>query len=252
MAWHAVADDQARLHVECGEQRGRAVALVIVGHGRRAPLLQRQPGLGPVERLDLRLFIHAQNNGPFRRVEIEPHDLGHLLLEQRVVRDLELPQNVRLQPGIGPDAPDARRRDAHCLGHRGAAPVGGIGRGLPHRLGDHLQACFPRQRRHPRRPGLVAPEPSDTLVKVTSLPAPDRRLRRVRAPHDLKGAATVRRRQNDLRPPRELARGVAVGHQCLKLQAVIGAKVKANVIASHGSTMTHLTLLGNPSSGGKH
>lgn len=41
VARHAFADDHARFHIERGEQRGRAVPPVIVGHGGRAPLLQR-------------------------------------------------------------------------------------------------------------------------------------------------------------------------------------------------------------------
>ena len=54
VAGHAVANDDAGLHIEGGEQRGRAMALVVVGHRGGAPLLERQPRLGPVERLDLR------------------------------------------------------------------------------------------------------------------------------------------------------------------------------------------------------
>ena len=38
VARHAVADDDARLHVERCEQRGGAVALVVMRHGGRAPL----------------------------------------------------------------------------------------------------------------------------------------------------------------------------------------------------------------------
>ena len=88
-----------------------------------------------------------------RRIEIEPDDLGDLLLEQRVVRDLEPAQKVRLETVrreidsldrfhfrlTGSDAPDARRQDAYRFGHRRAAPLRRIGRGLPHGLGDHPQ-----------------------------------------------------------------------------------------------------------------
>ncbi len=40
---HAVADDHARLHIKRGEQRGRAVALVVVGHGGGPAFLEWQP-----------------------------------------------------------------------------------------------------------------------------------------------------------------------------------------------------------------
>ena len=37
----ALADDLAIQHIECGNKRGRAIALVVIRHYRRAPLLQR-------------------------------------------------------------------------------------------------------------------------------------------------------------------------------------------------------------------
>ena len=55
--------------VERGKQRGRAVALVIVGHGLRRPFLG-QSGLRAVQRLNLALLIEAQStsacSGGFR------------------------------------------------------------------------------------------------------------------------------------------------------------------------------------------
>jgi hypothetical protein len=53
MARLALGDDLAVEHVERGEQRGRAVALVVMGHGRRPAFLQRQPRLGAIQRLDM-------------------------------------------------------------------------------------------------------------------------------------------------------------------------------------------------------
>src|SRR3954468_6067304 len=53
VALHAAADDSAVEDVEGGEQRRRAVALVVMRHGASAALLHGQAGLGAVERLDL-------------------------------------------------------------------------------------------------------------------------------------------------------------------------------------------------------
>jgi len=86
------------------------MALVIMGHRRRASLLEGQARLRPIERLDLGLLIDAEHKAAIRRVEVDADDLGHLLLEQRVVRDLEPFHDVRLQPSIGLYAPHARRR----------------------------------------------------------------------------------------------------------------------------------------------
>src|SRR5829696_3558695 len=57
VALHAVANDGAVEDVEGGEQRRRAVALVVMRHRAGAALLHVQAGLGAVERLDLRLLI---------------------------------------------------------------------------------------------------------------------------------------------------------------------------------------------------
>ena len=252
VAGHAVADDHAGLHIERGEERGRAVALVIMRHRGGAALLQRQSRLGPVERLDLRLFIDAEHDGAVRWVEIKPDDIGDLLLEHRVVRHLESLHDMRLQPRLGPYPPYARRRNPHRLGHQRAAPMGGIGRRPLYGLGDYLQPCRRRQRWHPRRACLVTLEARSAFIKIALLPTPDRRLRRARPTHDLKGAMTICCRQNDLGPPDHLARRVAVGDQSLKLSTGGGAKVKADVITSHAPSITHPADDGNLMSGGEH
>jgi hypothetical protein len=252
VARQAFADDHARLHIECCEQRGRAVALVIVGHRLRPTFLEGKPWLGPVKCLNLRLFVNAKHDRSLWRIEVKSDDIGDFLLEHRVVRHLEPARQVRLETGFCPDAPHARRRNAHRLGHRGAAPVRGIGRGLLHRRGDHLQPGLPGQRRHPRGAGLVASEPGHALVKIARLPAPDGGLGRFCAPHDLVGATAICRRQHDLGSPDNLARRVSVGEQSLKLPTVGGVQIQTNVIASHVQTVTHLIKNGNPLSGGEH
>ena len=62
MALHASADDFAFEHVESGEQRRRAVALVIMRHRSSAALLHRQARPSAVERLDLRLLIDREHD----------------------------------------------------------------------------------------------------------------------------------------------------------------------------------------------
>ena len=61
-----------------------------------------------------------------------------------------------------------------------------------------------------------------------------------------------RGRQHDLGSPGKLARRVAGVQQNLKLSAVGGAKVKADVGASHPQTMPHQVAVGNPMSGAEH
>ena len=59
VALHVPADHSTIQHIERGKQRGRAIALVIMGHGASPTFLHRQARLGAVQRLDLGLFIEA-------------------------------------------------------------------------------------------------------------------------------------------------------------------------------------------------
>jgi hypothetical protein len=111
VAWQAFADDHAGLRIECGEQRGRAVALVIIGHhaegvfptrGGGAALPERQPGPGPVKRLNLRRLFHARHDGPLRRVKVKPHHIGDIFLKHRIVLIPEPMRRVRFQPRFRP------------------------------------------------------------------------------------------------------------------------------------------------------
>jgi hypothetical protein len=68
VALHAAADDGAVEHAERGKQGGGTVPLVVMRRGLAAPRLNRQSGLGAIERLDLALFVDRQHHGVGRRV----------------------------------------------------------------------------------------------------------------------------------------------------------------------------------------
>jgi len=70
MAGQALADHRPAQHVERGEQGGGAVALVVVGHRARAALLHRERRLRAIQRLDLALLVHAQNDRVLGRVQV--------------------------------------------------------------------------------------------------------------------------------------------------------------------------------------
>ncbi len=100
----ALADDAAVERAERGEQGRRAVALVVMGHRAGATALDREARLGAIQGLDLALLINAQHDRLLRRVEVEPDDVGQLLAEPRIVRQLEGADTVRLQAVSVPDA----------------------------------------------------------------------------------------------------------------------------------------------------
>jgi hypothetical protein len=103
VALHVLADRGSVEHIHRRKQ-GRPVPLVVVGHGPSAPLLERQSGLGSVERLDLALFVDAEHDRVRRRINIEPDDVAQLVDERRIFRQLELPDAMRLEPVSPPDA----------------------------------------------------------------------------------------------------------------------------------------------------
>ena len=57
----------------------------------------RQERLGAIQRLDLWLFIDAEDRRVLRRTHIQPHDVADFLHEQRVGRALERLAPMRLQ-----------------------------------------------------------------------------------------------------------------------------------------------------------
>lgn len=94
----ALTDDLAVQHVQRGEQRGRAVALIVVRHRLCSPLLQRQPRLRAVQRLHLALFVAAQHQGVLGRGHVQAHDVLELVDELRIPRDFEAAHDMWLEP----------------------------------------------------------------------------------------------------------------------------------------------------------
>jgi hypothetical protein len=72
MALHALPDYHlAARHVERGEQRRCAVALVVVRHGSGPPLLQRQARLGAIQAW-IWFFSSSESTSAVRRIEKRP------------------------------------------------------------------------------------------------------------------------------------------------------------------------------------
>ena len=173
------------------EQGGGAVALVVVGHGAGPALLHRQARLGAVERLDLGLLVHRQHDGVLRRVDIQAHHVLDLLGKPRIVGQLEGRHQMRLQAMSLPDRLNARRRDAHRLGHGSQAPVGRVRRRLRLGLLDHPHDHIRRKRRLARWARLVAAQTVHPGLDIARPPASDGRLAHAQATLDLIGADTV-------------------------------------------------------------
>jgi hypothetical protein len=70
--------------VECGDHGGGAVAHVVMGLLLRYSGRDRKDRDGPVQGLDLRLLVNAENHGVVRQVQIQAHGVADLRVESGV------------------------------------------------------------------------------------------------------------------------------------------------------------------------
>ena len=219
---------------------------------RRTALLQRQARLRAVERLDLAFLVDAQHQRPVRRVHVEPDDVGDLLLELRVVGELEAAHQMRLQPASA----QMRCTELDWLmptacGHRRAAPMRRRRRRLVRRLGQHLLRSPRPSAAACRAAASCRAAGPRRLRHVALLPAPHARLRLARAPHD-----RHRCRAHPPSPARSWratrpSRRVAIRHQPLQPRPILRRKLDLHT-GSHRDRIAHPHRTGNFPSRSEH
>jgi len=84
-----------------------------------------QKRCGAVQRLNLALFVHAQNQGAVGRVEVEADDVADFVDEQRVSAQLKGCAAMGLERKGAPDTADAALAQSSHLGQRAGGPVRG-------------------------------------------------------------------------------------------------------------------------------
>ena len=239
MLLHVPADNGAIENVERGEQGGRAVALVIMGHRAEPAFLHRQARLGPIQRLYLALLVKRQHDGVRWRIDIQPDDIVELLGKFGIVRELELPVAMRLQPMRFPDAAHCAGADVPRGGHHGSGPVRRLARRHGQRERHHAINHCRLQRSNTRGPGLIAQQAVDTSCHVALLPPPDTGLRFTGLAHDRRCPRAIGTQQDDRCPPRMLLRRVTIPDYPFKPKPVRRRYVEFDPCAhdteSHGS-----------------
>ena len=103
MARRTAPENRALQRVQRSEQRGRAVADIVVSEGGALARLERQSGLRAIECLNLALLVDGQHHGMARRRHIEPHHVIEFGGKARVGRALEGPYTMGLQAVSVPD-----------------------------------------------------------------------------------------------------------------------------------------------------
>ena len=194
----ALGQDCAGGDVEGGEQGGGAVAHIVMGDALGIAEPHRQQRLGALQRLDLRLLVHAQHHRMIGRVQVQADDVADFFDEERVGGQLEVALAVRLDAEQGEPALHGALGDAGVLGHGAHAPVRGAGRlglqgGLDH-FGHPLVLVHPR----PAGPQFVV-QALQAQFQAAPTPLADRRLSQAKALGDGAVGLTLGTGQHDLR-----------------------------------------------------
>ena len=172
MLFHTGADDLAAERIHRGEQRGCAVALVIMSHCLAATLLERKSWLSSVQSLDLAFLIAREDQRMLGRVEIQTDDVFELFLKLFVVGKFETRHPMRLETMRRPDTPNTGCADSRGFRHRCPAPVGASRRRV---LERHLHNTSPggcSNRRNASRTRFIFEDTRKTSLSVTESPSP--------------------------------------------------------------------------------
>ncbi len=152
---------------------------------------------------------------------------------------------MRLQPVRLPDPLHRAQRDAGCLCHRPAGPMGRLAGRLGAGEGYHLVHGGVGQRRLARLAGRVVQQAVDPGFGEAPLPAPHRRPANPGAPGDLGDAQPLGRCQNDPSPRHVLLGAVTIADDRLQTSTIRGRDERADEM-SHAHSMPHLPALMNP------
>lgn len=116
----AVTDHRAGGQIQRRKQGGGAMTNIVMGHALDIAEAHRQQRLGALQGLDLALFVHAQDHGFVRRVQVQTDNIPHLFNEKGIVRQRKVALPVRLQTESAPDAVDGVFRES-ALGRQQTA-----------------------------------------------------------------------------------------------------------------------------------
>jgi hypothetical protein len=83
--WPALTDHRSGGDVQGSEEAGGAMTLVFVSSTLRLARQHRKDWLTSAQRLHLTLLIHAQHQRMMRWVQVQAHDISHLIDQQRIV-----------------------------------------------------------------------------------------------------------------------------------------------------------------------
>ena len=165
-----LADDVPFHDVESGKQGRSAVTHIVVSVGATTPWDERQSRLRTIQRLDLALFVHAQDDRVLWGRQVDAHHVGEFLQEVRITREFESLGQMGLDLVILSDP--VNRAFAHPLSLRQRARIP-VGRSLGSSLQRRVHPLFYRSRTVARLaapPGLALPNTAYALLANSPSP----------------------------------------------------------------------------------
>jgi hypothetical protein len=208
------------------------------------PFFIGKPGWVRIERLDLALLVDREDDRVGGRIDIEADDVPELFGKLRVVRQLEGPNAMRLNPMSFQDALHRTQAYPDRLGQFPTGPMRDLPGWRPQRQVDNPLHGLGRQRRLAGLSRLVAQQTVDPFGHEPGLPPPHHRLGLARAAHDLGGAAAVGSGEDDICAPHMLLRRAAVRYHRLKPSAV-GSRDADDNSCSHAESLNCFGRFGN-------
>lgn len=162
MPWHTIHNDLPIKHVQgCKKCRG-PIAFVIMGHGGRTPLFQRQSWWDPVQSLNLTLFIYAHHQCLIRRIQRKTYNILKLLNRMLVPAEFERLDQMGLEMMLLSDATNGGLAETLCFGHRPGAPVDSVRRLKMQGCLDYRPDLLRREFWFTTRTGSILLQPSKT------------------------------------------------------------------------------------------
>lgn len=217
MSSATLADNGPGRHVQGGEQRGGAVAHIVMRHALDIAQPHGQDRLRAIQGLDLGFLIHAQHQRFGRRIEIEADNVPHFLHKEGIGGELEGALPMRLQPKGLPDAMHGGFRNPRRVLHRATAPLRAA-RGLrAQRLREQGGEVLVSPRAGTALAQLIMQTGHAILQKPLS-PLAHGRLRHAQLVSDGRVASPRVRQQDDARPRRDPLRHRSRGEEALQLR----------------------------------
>src|ERR1700691_1917828 len=237
-------DDFPRGDLERGKQRRRAMSGVVVAlAGQSAPVWQLQIALRPLQSLDRRLFIDAQNNRFGGSVHIKADDIGGLGGELGIVALAPGLARRQIDLVVPQTAPDILNVDVtQRLSQQRSTPAG---KAFRRRLVQKSQDPFVRRRRIEgllTRTRLVF-QPIQTVVGIAMPPAADNPRLNPNLLGNRTGAAAFSRQQHNPRSLQILLHRTRRTATSLQLLAITPRKANFSCFGYHPNLESRLTFL---------